>query len=72
MKSFVFCIFVWGIMGKYELFSFLLKIILLWHKVGLCLHGHIYVKRMYYARTFKMNYVIAIYMYVHVLHCEEC
>ena len=34
-------VFVWGIMGKCGLFSFMLKIILLWHKVGLCLHGHI-------------------------------
>ena len=29
-------------MGKCELFSFVLKIILLRHKVGLCLHGHIF------------------------------
>ena len=48
-------------MGKCELFSFMLKIILLRHKVGLCLHGHIY------ARTFKMNYVIAIYMYMYCI-----
>ena len=37
------CVFVWGIMGKCKLFSFMLKIILLHHKVGLCLHGHIYI-----------------------------
>ena len=36
-------VFVWGIMGKCELFSFVLKIILLRHKVGLCLHGHIFL-----------------------------
>ena len=30
-------------MGKCELFLFMLKIILLWHKVGSCLHGDIYV-----------------------------
>ena len=40
-------------MGKCELFSFMLQIILLWHKVGLCLHGHIYVH---------------ICMWLHVLH----
>ena len=34
MKSFVFYICVMGIMGKCGLFSFTLKIILLWHKVG--------------------------------------
>ena len=34
-------IFVWGIMGKCKLFMFVLKTILLQHKVGLCLHGHI-------------------------------
>ena len=28
-------------MGKCDLFSFVLKIILLRHKVGLCLHGHL-------------------------------
>ena len=26
-----------------------------------------YVKRMYYSRTFKMNYVIAIYMYMYCI-----
>ena len=30
-------------MGKSGLFLFVLKNILLWHKVGLCLHGHIYM-----------------------------
>ena len=30
-------------MGECELFLFMLKIILLRHKVGLCLHGHICV-----------------------------
>ena len=39
-------VFVWGIMGKCELFLFMLKIILLRHKVGLCLHGHIYAEYM--------------------------
>ena len=34
-------VFVWGIMGKCGLFLLMLKIILLQHKVGLCLHGHI-------------------------------
>ena len=29
-------------MGKCKLFLFMLKIILLRHKVGLCLHGHIF------------------------------
>ena len=38
-------IFVWGIMGKCELFSLVLKIILLRHKVGLCLHGHIWLRK---------------------------
>ena len=42
MRSFVFCICM-RIMGKYGLFLFVLKIILLRHKVGLCLHGHIYI-----------------------------
>ena len=36
-------VFAWGIMGKCELYSFVLKIILLRHKVGLCLHGHVYI-----------------------------
>ena len=35
-------------MGKCELFLFMLKIILLRHKVGLCLHGHICVFFFYY------------------------
>ena len=41
--SFVFCIGIklWSILRKCELFLFMLKIILLRHKVGLCLHGHI-------------------------------
>ena len=35
-------VFVWGVMGECELFLLVLKIIVLQHKVGLCLHGHIY------------------------------
>ena len=45
--SFVFLLFVWGIMGKCELFLLMLKIILLWHKVDLCLHSHIYLSSTY-------------------------
>ena len=29
--------------------------------------NYIRIKRMYYARTFKMNYVIAIYMYMYCI-----
>ena len=36
-----------GYNRKCELFSFMLKIILLQHKVGLCLHGHILIGRIY-------------------------
>ena len=45
MKSFVFCICM-GYNGKCRLFSFMLEIILLRHKVGLCLHGLIYIRKM--------------------------
>ena len=49
MRSFVgFFVFVWGIMGKCRLFLFMLKTILLWHKVGLCLHGHIFAPTFHY------------------------
>ena len=42
MKSFVFCICM-GYNGKVWTISFMLKIILLQHKIGVCLHGHIYI-----------------------------
>ena len=68
-----FCfVFVWGIMGKCELFLFMLKIILLRHKVGLCLHGHIYAHDLFQA--LELLQYSALYLledcYLHKCTCK--